>query len=245
VTTLIPGVPTSPTLPANDALPQVGGRAADLWSGGGALSGGLIYCVTVIRAGQEGLPGNFFSTTAYNRSVWIPFADSGTPGDTYRIYIFDGAGFDPHTMTGPTPAHCRFLTHNGVSNPGDTPPINGWVGDSHGVIFNDWTEGTDLLATGTTDPHTETTDTGHGEVEAIYTGLTETVGGNEYKEFLIAGHAMVSQAITSWYVNGARIPVASAGVGGDWLIPGYAGMWPRSAPPLTPIATACDSPGSW
>ncbi len=223
VTTLIPGVPTSPTLPHNDALPVVGGRAADLWSGGGALSGTLYYGITVVRAGQESQIGNFFSTTAYNRSVWIPFADSGTPGDTYRIYVWDGAGYDPRNGTGPTPAHVRFIEHNGVSNVGDTPPINGWVGDTHGVIFNDWTEGTDYLSTGTTDPHSETNDLGHGEVEAIYTGVTENVGGDDYKEFLIAGHAMVSQAITSWYVNGARIPLASAEVGGDWLIPGYAG----------------------
>jgi hypothetical protein len=221
VTTLIPGVATSPTLPHNDALPTVGGRAADLWSGGGALSGTLYYGVTVVRAGVEGVIGNFFATTAYNRSVWIPFSDSGTPGDTYRVYVWDGAGFDPRNMTGSTPAHCRFVEHNGVSNAGDTPPINGWVGDTHGIIFNDWTEGTDLLSTGTTDPHTETNDLGHGEIEGIYTGVTENVGGSDYKEFLIAGHAMVSQAITSWYVNGARIPVATADVAGDWLIPGY------------------------
>jgi IPT/TIG domain len=60
-----------------------------------------------------------------------------------------------------------------------------------------------------------------GQCPAIYVG-TQTIGGTPYRKFLLAGHAVKS--IDAIYYDHVQQTIATvAGVGGDWLIPGYAG----------------------
>jgi hypothetical protein len=67
----------------------------------------------------------------------------------------------------------------------------------------------------------ETGDTAaNGHVPVIYTGFRD-IGGTNYHEFLVAGHACKS--IDAWYIDTVLQDASTAGGGGVFKIPGYAG----------------------
>lgn len=211
-----------PTIPA---ISSVG--CADLGPGGG-IDGGLSAVVTAIRAGKEGPISNPAGTLDYNRALVVAW--NSVPGvDSYRVYMFNtwwgwspSGGWPYDAASAPT--FVRMLEHpntfpNTDFDPLPWPPFREFAtyfeaaaGAHHGV---------DALATTVT---SETIDRGHGAVAPIYVGK-QTVSGTIYHKFLLAAHAC--KEVFDVYVDGIAQKIATdaaqAGVGGIWLIPGYAG----------------------
>ena len=50
---------------------------------------------------------------------------------------------------------------------------------------------------------------------------TETISGVQWNRFLVAGHAC--KEIVNWFVDGEKLPILTAALGEDWLVPGFAG----------------------
>lgn len=229
VEVIVPGEPIPPGLPPSQVLPldntidaPTGQGASDLRIRNGNLDGRLYYAIYAVKNGKAGQLSAKFSTVDYKRGVWINW--NQVPGvDSYRVNIWDKEStYNPRTNTGPAPNHARFVTHDNVTFDGREPPHSGWEKKDFGVIFRNWTEGTNLRATatgggGTTDPHVEIQDQGRGVVPVVHVG-TEVFSGFTWQKFLVCGHAVKS--IDGWYLNGGRKENESAAVGGDWVIPG-------------------------
>lgn len=182
--------------------------------GGGVLNGWVCAAVCAVVGGVEtdcGTLGSNVATYEQGRSVrifWEPVAGASA----YHIYFSDHGGYDPHrgVMWGNTTPvnYVRQCTHDNVTLDGNTP-----TGMS--FLFENWSDGTDVLAAGTT---TVTKDTGKGAYKPLYVG-DYVYFGETYRGALICGHAAT---LIGGYLNDQAVDLTTST---DWLTPLNATQW--------------------
>lgn len=219
---------TGPQLPPFDATlgrPTIVGQ---LGLAGGDLGARNSY----VAAGRAGMIGPL-SNEGGNANHGDGYDPSGCQvvftrvagADIYYIFVF--GGIDGHNPT-PCPAFNPFGDPAGAQRATmvthDATTFDGYpdIGGDHVAFVFGWSDpgSVDLLAS--TAP--TVLDQGDGQCPAIYVG-DHDISGTNYRKFLIAGHACKS--IDEIYVDNDPLNLQTdatvAGVGGTWLVPGYAG----------------------
>jgi hypothetical protein len=127
--------------------------------------------------------------------------DITCPGaDHCRVYGWDGSGYSLLDQADDISAGV-FYYHYGERN--GVRDVDSLKTDSHPPTENN-----------------TPTDVGKGVVPVTYVGLRD-VGGTEYHEFLVCGHAVTE--IHGVYQGHVRLADSLMGVGADFLVPGYPG----------------------
>jgi hypothetical protein len=198
-----------------------------------ALGERVNFIITVLKDGKEG-DDPFFG--GLNMDPWPGCSASvnwnAVPGaDGYRVYMYDGVGFDPRGNAYNT-TKVRFQAHDNVTT-------DGLWGYDYTIVWRSWDDGEMYPnVTGGTEPtppvvlyKTIYVDIGKGLYRPRYVGDYE-IGGVVYRGALVAGHACAY--LESAYRNGAVVDLETDP---DWLTPRNAAAWAAAgfATPYTDI----------
>ena len=223
-----PGNPGDPghttVLPYNATLGQVPAAQANrITDGLSSFAAGerVNFIVTAIYAGVEGASPILFGINVGPEAGCTAKVNfNGAPGaDSYRVYLYDGWGYDPHGDAYDS-TRIRMQEH-------DNSTMDGDYGLDHGVVWRSWDDGEMYPnVTGGTAPtppvvlyKTIYVDVGKGLYRPRYVGDYE-IGGVVYRGALVAGHACAY--LESAYVNGVAVDLES---NPDWLTPRNAAAW--------------------